>query len=381
MDFSNVSQIFQRSFSGLPEEWVLPDWAVSLALFIVFLLLSLVIGRYTPRIVRLIIHRFSPQKVSTIYDNLIEPVKEPLRVAGTLILISLSMAWLESGFVSLYEFLEPFIDLATIASVAWLISCLFRQILRSYGIDLIRKLGLEVDEMLLVVETLVNVLIGFIAVIAFAQSQDVNLIGLLAGVGIGGVAIAFAAQKTLEQLLGTAVLYLDRPFVRGDYIRVGLNPHVEPVYGRIESIGLRSTKLRTSATGTLVIVPNSTMANTDIENISRGKKVMVLLYLDFFQILAERERALVEQVVKESTDTLFGIDPGSTKISLFQLDNKPMTRARVTFFILGSSENSIQLRKRLLELANEKISKKLVGYGIEFVMQEPTIYVESPITI
>ncbi|WP_371418281.1 hypothetical protein [Anabaena sp. UHCC 0253] len=53
----------------------------------------------------------------------------------------------------------------------------------------------------------------------------------------------------------------------------------------------------------------------------------------------------------------------------------------MSFFILGSHENSIDFRKRLLELANEHISKKLLSYGIEFTMKEPTLYVESPMTI
>lgn len=85
--------------------------------------------------------------------------------------------------------------------------------------------------------------------------------------------------------------------------------------------------------------------------------------------------------MKESTDSLFRIDPGSTKIALFLSEDKPGNRARVTFFILGSSEDSLELRKRLLELANTKISQKLTDYGIEFIMQEPTVYVESPVTI
>ena len=221
----------------------------------------------------------------------------------------------------------------------------------------------------------------FFAVIAFAQSQNFNLVGLLAGLGIGGLAIAFAAQKTLEQLLGTIVLYLDRPFIPGEYIRANFNPAAPDLYGRIELIGLRSTKIRTAAKSTLYIVPNSTMANLDIENITRGKKVMVLLYLDFTQVLGERERALVEQIVEESTNALFGIDPGSTRVSLFEQDDKPGTRARVSFFILGSSENSIELRKRLLELANDTISKKLAGYGIEFSSTDPTVYVDSPVPI
>ena len=381
MAFSDVAQTLQSNLEGFSNTLLLPDEATSLLIFFAFLLLSLLIGRYTPGLVNLVLHRFFPQRVSEIYDKIIEPVKGPLRWAGSLVLISLSMVWIAPDLPRLHAFLKPFVDLAVIASVAWLASRLVRQLMRTYGIDLIQRLGLEADEMLLIVETLVNVIIGLFAVLAFAQSQNINLIGLVAGLGIGGIAIAFAAQKTLEQLIGTAVLYLDRPFVRGDYIRVGLSAAGKPVYGRVESIGLRSTKLRSAATSTLVIVPNSTMANLDIENISRGKKVMVLLYLDFLRHLEQREQALVEQVVKEGTDALFGIDPGSTTISLFNPDDRPGTRARVSFFILGSSENSIQLRKRLLELANETISKKLISYGIEFRVQEPTIYVESPITI
>ncbi len=353
---------------------------LQLGIFFLFVLLSLLIGRATPSLVTLIIRRFSPQQVSKIYQNLIEPLENLFKIAGTLILIRISLNFIQE-YQGFYNFLNFFTNLAVIVSVAWLTSRLFRQFVRSYGIDLIRKLGREVDELLLVVETIANVTIGLIAAVAFAQSQNVNLVGLLAGFGIGGIAIAFAAQKTLEQLIGTIVLYLDRPYIPGDYIRVNFNPTAEDVFARVESIGLRSTKLRIAAKSTLLIVPNSIMASKDIENITRGKKVMVLLYLDFSQFLKERERALVEQVVKESTDTLFGIDPGSTKIALFQPEDKPGTRARVTFFILGSSENSLQLRKRLLELANQKISEKLREHSIEFAMQEPTIYVDSPVTI
>ncbi|MGB7084510.1 MAG: mechanosensitive ion channel family protein [Phormidesmis sp.] len=351
-----------------------------LGLFSLSILVSLVVGRYTPALVRLTLHRIASDKVADIYTNFIGPIEPLFRTAGTFVLISLSLNWLQE-YAGIYEFLSFFTTLAVVISLAWLASRLFRQFVRIYGIDLVRKLNLEVDEMLLVVETLMNVTIGLIAVVAFAQQQGVSLIGLLAGFGIGGAAIAFAAQKTLEQLLGTIVLYLDKPFVPGDHIRVALNPHAEDVYGRIESIGLRSTKLRTAAKSTVVIVPNSIMANLDIENITRGKKVMVLLYLDFVRILEERERSLVEQVVKQSTDSLFGIDPGSTKVSLFDLDSRPGTRARVTFFILGSNENSIQLRKRLLELANDTISRELLEYNIKFTVEDPTIYVDSPVTI
>ncbi|MBW4574863.1 MAG: mechanosensitive ion channel family protein [Aphanothece sp. CMT-3BRIN-NPC111] len=352
------------------------------AVFLLFIVLSVLLGGYTPSIVTLIIRRFSsPEQVTDIYENLIKPIKPLFKIAGTFLLISISITWLEE-YKFLYKLVKPTIDLGVIISVAWLLSRLSRQFLRVYGVDLLGKLGREFDDLILVIETLVNVVIGFIALLAFAQSQQFNLVGLMASLGIGGLAVAFAAQKILEQLLSTIVLYLDRPFVPGDYIRI---PSVSNIpgglFGRVESIGLRSTKIRTAAKNTLYIVPNSTLANLEIENVTMGKKVMVLLYLDFARLLEDRERALVQQIINESTDSVFGIDPGSTNITLTDSSEKPTTRARVTFFILGSTESSIKLRKQLLELANEKISKQLMTYGINFTMQEPTIYVESPIAM
>lgn len=377
MNLSNLLEALQLEIPSLVD---IPK----ILIFIVSILIALSIGRYTPGFVRLIVNRLSKQQSSVIYENLIHPIHGAFKAAGTFTLISLSLSWLREDYPSLYSLLRPLVNLGLIVSVAWLISRLFSQLLRIYGIDLLQRLGREVDELLLVLETIVNVMIGFVAVLAFAQSQDFNLIGLMASLGIGGLAIAFAAQKILEQLISTVVLYLDRPFVPGDYIRVSLNPHAADVYGRIESIGLRSTKLRTSAKSTLVIIPNNTLANLDIENITRGKKVMVMLYLDFEKSLKEQGLALVKQVITQSTESLLGIDPGSTSVSFVGADNhddSENTQARVTFFILGSNEDSIQLRKRLLELSSEKIAKELDSYNMRFKIQEPTIYVESPVTI
>ncbi len=349
--------------------------ASKIGLFAFLILVSVILAKGTPTLISLLVRQFAPKNFTRIYENLLAPLESLFRIAGSLILIRLSLNFLEE-YPRLFKFLQFFIDLSVIISIAWLASRLFRQFVLVYAIDLINKLGREVDELLLVLETIANIIIGFVAAVAFAQSQQINLVGLLASLGIGGLAIAFAAQKTLEQLLGTVVLYLDRPYLPGEYIRLP-----SELFGRVESIGLRSTKIRTAAKGTLMIIPNSTMANLEIENVSRGRKVMVLLYLNFNRQLNQQESALIEQVVKNSTNALFGIDPGSTKVTLVDSENHLASRARITFFILGSSENSLQLRKRLLELANEKISQKLKSHHIEFTVEEPTIYVDSLVTL
>jgi small-conductance mechanosensitive channel len=357
----------------------------SLIIFAAFLVFALIAGRFTPAIVQFGVRRFSPEQVSHLYDNLVEPLRGSFQRAGTLLLVALAMVWIETDYANFYKFFSPFIDLAVIASVAWLVSRLFRQTVRIYGVNLVKRLGREVDEMLLVVETIINVVIGFVAVLIFAQSQKFNLVGLFASLGIGGLAIAFAAQKILEQLLSTIVLYLDRPFIPGEYIRMN-----DGQLGRVESIGLRSTKIRTAAKSTLIIVPNSNLISMEIENVSRAKKVMVLLHLNFKRPLREEDAALVRQVITQSTDSVFGVDPGSTSIvfspageaNARQDGHKTKLRqARVTFFILGSNENSIELRKRLLEYANETIAKRLEDYNIRFTMEDPTVYVESPVTL
>ncbi|NJK63592.1 MAG: mechanosensitive ion channel [Synechococcaceae cyanobacterium SM2_3_1] len=365
--FFEFSQLF-----GLD---LVQDLAPRWPLFWGLVILSLLVGYATPTLVLLIARRLGSEKVFSVVHHVLEHLEGALQLAGTVVLLNLCVYVLDP-FPILQSLLRPWLDLALICSLAWLISQIFRQTVRLYGIEVIRKLGYEVDDFVLVLETVANVIIVILAIFAFAQSRRFNLIGMLASFGLGGIAIAFAAQQILQQLLSTIVLYLDRPFSPGDYIRL-----TDDLIGRVESIGLRSTKIRIIAKSTLLVVPNSNLINQEIENLTMAKKVMVMLNLDFNKHLSEQNQALVRQVIKESTDTLFGIDPGSTNIVLFPGQAQEGTRARVTFFILGSGENSLQLRKRLLELSNEVISHKLDSLGIQFSLHDPTIYVESPITL
>jgi MscS family membrane protein len=319
----------------------MPTWIT----FALFVMLSILVGKYTPNLVKALIKKFASDRLVSPFEKLIEPLEELFVIAGTFILISMSLVWIRS-YTPIYSLLKPFADLAVIGSIAWLVSRFLKQLVRVYGIDIVRRMGLEVDEMLLVFEAVINSLIGFVAVLAFARAQNYDLLGVVAGVGLVGVAIAFAAKQILEQLISTIVLYLDRPFVPGDYIRLASGQ-----LGRVESIGLRSTKIRTLAKSTVVIVPNSTLIGMDIENVTMAKKVMVMLYLDFDRILLEKEHALVEQVVKNSTNSLFGIDPGSTRITILKHDHQgiPAAPGSLSLF-LGSNENSIELRKAIVRV-------------------------------
>ncbi|MEM9926666.1 MAG: mechanosensitive ion channel domain-containing protein, partial [Cyanobacteria bacterium P01_D01_bin.50] len=367
-------------------------------LFILCAIASFFIGIHSPKLIEKAIKRFFPRRVIDTYDKFINSYELRFQWAGTSILILLSLG-LISEYKGFYEFLRHIVEFVVLISIAFVASGIFQQLIRTHGVTFIRKFGYQPNDFLLIVETIVNVIIGFI--VLFLVAQKYNLIPVITSLSIGGIVLAFLGQKTFEQLLGTIAIYLDRPFVTGEYIYLPPSGNYgAAIYGRVESIGFRSTKIRSSGKSTLMIIPNSILANVEIENMTRGKKVMVLLYLDFKEELLEKEKALVIQVVEESMESLFGVQPNSTQVIFETFDNSKAdiseqvdssksisttsekhSRARITFFIVGSNHNSFELRKQLLDLANEKVSQKLNNFGIKFKMLPPNIYIEAPVTI
>jgi MscS family membrane protein len=108
------------------------------------------------------------------------------------------------------------------------------------------------------------VLAGLLVILA---AEGVNLSAVVAGLGIGGIAIAFAAQKTIENLFGTVMIVADRPLRVGDVCKIG------DAAGTIEEIGLRSTRVRT-VEQTLITVPNGQLASMQLENITARGKIL-----------------------------------------------------------------------------------------------------------
>ncbi len=98
-----------------------------------------------------------------------------------------------------------------------------------------------------------------------AQTLGYPISGLLASLGIGGLAVALAAKDSLANIFGSLMIILDRPFQIGDWVQAG------EIEGTVEEIGFRSTRIRTFAK-TLITVPNSTLTNLSINNFSRMPK-------------------------------------------------------------------------------------------------------------
>lgn len=196
-------------------------------------------------------------------DLLIQAVEKPLEV--TVIILGIYMAisslnppdrvreWLESVFWVPYALL-----------IAWLMfRCVnvLTHILRGWA----QRTDTTLDDQLVpLVERAAKVVVWIMAILMILQNMGYSISGLIAGLGVGGLAVALAAQKTLSDLFGSAMLLVDRPFVPGDWVQ---SPDRD-IEGIVERIGFRSTRIRTFDQ-TLVSIPNSRLADFVINNISQ----------------------------------------------------------------------------------------------------------------
>jgi MscS family membrane protein len=119
-----------------------------------------------------------------------------------------------------------------------------------------------------------KVLIIVIAGIGFLSGIGLPVASLLAGLGIGGIALAFGAQKTVENLFGTVSIGVDRPFREGDFVKVEDN-----VLGTVEEVGLRSTRIRT-LDRTIVTLPNGRLSEMRLETYALRDRIRLFTVLN-----------------------------------------------------------------------------------------------------
>ena len=167
------------------------------------------------------------------------------------------------------------------------------------------------DSMLKFILKAIRAVIYIIAGFMIITDLGFNLNGLVAGLGIGSVVITLAAQDTAKNLFGGLVIFLDKPFVVGDWIEV------EKYEGTVEDITFRSTRVRTFE-NSVVNIPNSVIANDSIINWSRMEKRRnkVNLCLDLDTPLAK-----VQTVQKRIKDLLIQHDDVIDETIIVRFDN------------------------------------------------------------
>jgi MscS family membrane protein len=180
---------------------------------------------------------------------------------------------------------------------------------------------------------------------------------LIAGLGIGGLALALAAQKTVENLFGSVSVSVDQPCRVGDFVRVegGL-------LGTVENIGLRSTRIRT-LDRTIVTIPNGKFADARIETFAARDKVRLFTVVQLeYRTTAEQMRSVLagfEQVLSRHPK----IEPNSVVVRFAALGASSLDVEVVGIFLTSDWNEFTRIRQELFLELMEVVERAGTGFA------------------
>jgi MscS family membrane protein len=253
------------------------------------------VGLLLSRLTRTVLRRLTARTQTTWDDALVAGLAGPLSLAWTLALIHVGLPWLELSdrvdrgarrgahvllLIIVFWAIWRVVDIASkvVADLSWSTNHAASRALVPLG----RRMS--------------KVAVVLAAVVTVLSELGYSVASLVAGLGIGGLAVALAARSTLENLFGAFSIGADQPFREGDVIKV------EDVVGTVEAVGLRSTRIRT-IDRTLVSMPNGRLADARVESYSARDRIRLACTLGLVygttaaqmrQLLSGIERALRE---------------------------------------------------------------------------------------
>lgn len=233
--------------------------------------------------------------------------------------------------------------------------------------DLSKKTHSKLDEQLAPI--LNKLLMGFVVFIGFLHILTlfgVDATAVLAGASIGGVAIAFAAQDSVKNLIGTLNIFLDEPFRLGDWVEIG------SVVGTVEKVGLRSTQIRAADTS-IYQIPNSKVSEIEINN--KGRRIYRRYNTDL-GIRYDTPPELIEAFVQGIRKII--IEHPDTRSESYNVEftsfGDSSLKILVNVFFKKLDWGAEQSSKHRLHMAIVKLAAEL---GVEFAFPSSTLMIEQ----
>jgi MscS family membrane protein len=249
----------------------------------------------------------------------------------------------------------------------WLLLRAFNAVLdHLHGIARDKHLGIAAF-MPWIKKALITLFVVF-GVLMVAQSLGADVKAFLAGLGIGGLAFALAAQDTIANLFGSIVVALDQPFKLGETVKIGANT------GTVEDIGLRSTKLRL-VDKSLVVVPNKLMATEVVTNLSRfsQRRVEQVIGLTYdtrpeqMEQVVEEFRALIaaEPEVEAASAQVFFRDYAASSLDIW------------IAYVTKDPDLNVHLAAK--QRVNLALMRAVAARGLAFAYPTQTVQLDGPV--
>ncbi len=209
-----------------------------------------------------------------------------------------------------------------------------------------------------------KVFIFIVAVLVTSQNLGMNVTGLLASLSIGGLAMGLAAQDTLSNLFGAVALFTDKPFRIGDFIQF------DKIEGNVEGIGLRSTRIR-NLDGHLVVVPNRTMANASLTNVSRRRNIKTVMNIGLTYDTPvegiQRAIKIIEEVYRSNAKT------SDLLVSFNKFESSSLNIQVAHWW--NSTDYKDYLQN--FQLLNMELKRRFDSEGICFAFPSQTLYLRN----
>ncbi len=255
--------------------------------FVGIIVLTFILGKILNFIIKNIVKRLASKTETKFDDIIIETISPPL-----ILFVSIF------GFYTGYNFLQlsegalkvfsRITDILVIIGITWLIIRLLDSLIENYIAPFTAKTQSDLDDHLVpIFRKLIKILVIIVALLMVLSEFGYNVTSILAGLGIGGLAFALAAQNMIANLFGGMTIFTDQPFKVGDRVRINNYD------GFIRKIDLRTTALET-IDGTQVIIPNSKFTDGFIENVTRepARKVKFDIGLTYSTKPADVDKAI-----------------------------------------------------------------------------------------
>ncbi len=215
-----------------------------------------------------------------------------------------------------------------------------------------------------IIGVIINTVIWALVALLTLDNLGVDITALVAGLGIGGIAVALAVQSIFSDLFASLSITLDRPFVVGDFLIVG------DVLGTVESIGIKSTRLR-SLSGEQIVMPNSDLLGSRVRNYGRmmERRVVFATAVAHQTTIEALERIprLIREIVEGETDTRFDR-------SHFAAHGAGSLNFETVYYVRSPDYNRYM---DIQQAINLRLHREFARLGIEFAIPAQRLFVAS----
>ncbi|MEM7602359.1 MAG: mechanosensitive ion channel family protein [Verrucomicrobiota bacterium] len=259
------------------------DWLIAMLIIVAAVLL----GKVVYWVFQTIVRRFTAKTETKVDDIIIDLVEEPIAFG-----LIVSGVWVGLATLTLPEWFHDKLgnvaQVLIVLAIAWMLTRLSDALFREFFRPLVEKSDNDLDDQLLpIAQKSMKTIIWVLGVIIALNNAGYDVAALLAGLGIGGLALAMAAQDSVKNVFGGFTIFTDLPFTVNERIQVG------SFDGTVREIGVRSTRLRT-LDGRQVTIPNSHFADAPVVNVSSepSRKVVSNLGLTYDMSPTQMETAM-----------------------------------------------------------------------------------------